>query len=84
MADDLRDFRCRLTAESALMLEAVSKASGRDMAEIAREIVHGWYLDRLKEHEIIMRLFRGRGEGADSASNPDDSNSNAGARRSPL
>lgn len=66
--EDLRDFRGRLTADSDLMLEAVSRATGKDKSELVREIVHGWYLSRWGEHEMIMRLFRGRGEGTDSAS----------------
>lgn len=57
---DLIDFRTKLTPESYQMLEAVSRSSGRDKSEIAREVFHRWYLDKWQEYQMIGRLFRGR------------------------
>ena len=55
---DLRDCRAKLTSESDQMLEAVSRASGRDKSELVREIVHAWYLEKFREHQMIGRFFR--------------------------
>lgn len=55
---DLRDCRAKLTSESDQMLEAVSRASGRDKSELVREIVHALYLEKFREHQMIGRFFR--------------------------
>lgn len=64
---ELVDCRCKLTAESDLMLDAISRSSGKDKSELVREIIHSWYLSRWEEHEMIRRLFFNRREGVDSA-----------------
>lgn len=56
---DLRDARAKLTAPSDQMLEAVSRATGKDKSELIREIVHAWYLAKWKENQMINRLFKG-------------------------
>lgn len=62
---DLIDSRCKLTAESNQMLEAHSRATGRDKSELIREIVHHWYEAEFRKYQMIHRLVgRSKGVGA--------------------
>lgn len=77
---DLVDCRSKITVESDLMLEAISRSTGKDKSELVREILHSWFLSRWEEHEMIKRLFFNRTKGSDSASEGGPGNSNAKAR----
>lgn len=64
MAPELVDFRTKLTARSHAVLTAVSLAGGRDMAEIAREIIDQWASVRIHESTLVLRLAPGEGASA--------------------
>ena len=60
-AADLRDLRAKITAESDQVLEAVSRATGRDKSELVREVLHEWADRKLHEARLIHRLARSEG-----------------------
>lgn len=53
---ELRDVRAKITAESDQMLDAISRASGRDKSELIREVLHEWYVRHLEQVRMIVRL----------------------------
>lgn len=61
MSAPLKDFRGKITAETDCVLEAINRVSGRDRAEIVREILHEWATERLHEHSVLDRLLRAEG-----------------------
>lgn len=61
MATPLKDFRGKITAETDCVLEAISRVSGKDRAELAREVLHEWASDRLRERSILNRLLKAEG-----------------------
>jgi hypothetical protein len=61
MAAPLKDFRGKVTAETDCVLDAVARTSGKDKAEIAREILHDWALMRIAEHSLLGPLLRAEG-----------------------
>lgn len=53
---DLRDLRAKITPEADQLLEAVSRASGRDKSEIVRDLLHDWSTQKLHEARLILRF----------------------------
>jgi hypothetical protein len=53
MAAELRDFRGKITDETYLALQAQSRAFERDMADVAREVLHEWALKKLHEAKVL-------------------------------
>lgn len=61
MASDLRDFRGKITPLTWAYVEAESRATNREMAEIVREILHGWAERRHHAASVAQRLLRDEG-----------------------
>lgn len=71
MSLPLIDARIKITPETDAVLEAMSRDSGRDRSEIAREWLHGIALvkirasigiqDQLRRKEIVVEDQGGRG-----------------------
>lgn len=61
MAAELRDFRGKITDETYLALQAQSRAFERDMADVAREVLHEWALKKLHEAKVLYGLARDQG-----------------------
>lgn len=61
MAAELKDFRGKLTAETDCVLEAISRAEGRDKQEIVREVMHGWAVEKLHVHKVLAKLLAAEG-----------------------
>jgi hypothetical protein len=61
MACDLKDFRGKITLESDCVLEAESRASGKERQEIVREILHDWAVRRIDGASVLHRLLRAEG-----------------------
>lgn len=61
MAAPLKDFRGKITAETDCVLEAMSRVTGKDRAELAREVLHDWASDRLEERIILNGLLKAQG-----------------------
>jgi hypothetical protein len=63
MSAELKDFRGKITAEGDCALEAVSRATGKDRAEIVRELVHEWALKQIHAASVMHRLMQSEGLG---------------------
>lgn len=61
MAAPLKDFRGKITPEADCVLEAMSRVSGKDRAELVRDVLHEWAVDRLSEHSILQKLLAAEG-----------------------
>lgn len=60
---DLRDLRAKITFEADCVLEARSRATGKDKSEIVREVLHSWALEEIENATVLRRLIAS--EGAD-------------------
>ena len=56
-----RDLRAKITPEADQVLEAVSRASGREKSELVREVLHEWAGKKLHEATLIHRLSHREG-----------------------
>ena len=61
MALELRDLRTKVTIETDLALEALARATCKDKAEIAREVLHRWALQQVDAASILQRLMTAEG-----------------------
>lgn len=61
MSISLRDLRAKVTLEADCALEAVSRATGRDKSEVAREVLHDWALRQIDASNVLSRLLQVEG-----------------------
>ncbi len=61
MAADLIDLRAKVSAETNAVLEALSRAGGKDKSEIVREVLHLWALSKVDEANLIHRFMVAQG-----------------------
>lgn len=61
MALPLKDFRLGITESIDLWLEVEHRASGRDKASVAREVLTAWAKDRAHAHKVAARLLAANG-----------------------
>lgn len=61
MSAELKDLRTKITVETNCWLEAEARATGRDKAEIAREVLHQYALRKIRESEILEGLLKAEG-----------------------
>lgn len=61
MSVELKDFRGKITPEIDVALEAEARVSGRDRADIAREILHAWAVKKLHEASVLSGLALAQG-----------------------
>jgi hypothetical protein len=61
MSAELRDFRSKITPQTDMALDAMSRAFKRDKADIAREVLHQWALRKILEATVLSRLVRAEG-----------------------
>lgn len=62
MTAPLIDFRGKITAETDAVIEAESRATGRDRSEIVREWLHDRAVARIHEASLLDQLLRAKGE----------------------
>lgn len=66
MANDLRDFRGKITAITDAWLEAEHRFSGRDKADIVREVLDAHARRRHAEATVLVAMAKAEGlSGAD-------------------
>lgn len=83
MSRPLQDFRGKITLEAHAALQAEQYATGRDQAEIAREVLHEWALRKIDSAKVLHRLLRtegAAGEAEGSAGKGRDSKGSRGSR----
>lgn len=61
MAEELVDFRGRITPLTDVYLEAECRATGREKSEVVREILHGWGMRRHEVQCHAAKALRARG-----------------------
>lgn len=61
MSAELRDFRCKLTVEADVVLDAEARAFGRDKTDIVRQILHEWALKKIMAANVLHRNLRSEG-----------------------
>lgn len=81
MAADLKDFRGKITAETDTALEAESRTSGRERADIAREILHAWAVRKIHDATVLASLARSQGLLGESGGLVRESQGISGRRR---
>ena len=64
MSVPLIDFRGKVTIETHVALEALSRATGRDRSEIARDVLHRWACEQLYASSVMQRLAAAEGVSA--------------------
>jgi predicted DNA-binding protein len=61
---DLRDLRAKLDPETDQVLEAVSRATGRDKSALVREVLAQWAKDEVHRATMVLRLSNRKGTDA--------------------
>lgn len=61
MGIELKDYRGRITPETDCVLEAQSRALGRDKQEIARDVLHKWALEQIHAANVLDNQLRAEG-----------------------
>lgn len=63
MSAPLKDFRGKITTETWCAIEAEHRISGRDHSEIAREVLHAWACERIRQASVMQGLMEAEGIG---------------------
>jgi predicted DNA-binding protein len=61
MSPELRDFRGRISVETDAVLEAISRATGREKQEIVRDVLHKWAEEQIRISTLTLRMLRSKG-----------------------
>lgn len=61
MSAELKDYRGRITTETDCALEAISRATGQERQEIARQVLHEWALRQIHAASVMHRLLLSEG-----------------------
>lgn len=61
MGIELKDFRGRITPETACVLEAKARSTGRDQQEILRDVMHAWAEEEIHAASVMDQLLRAEG-----------------------
>lgn len=61
MAELLKDFRGKITAETWCVIEAEHRATGEDHSAIVRDVLHGWASRKIEVASLTHRLLEAEG-----------------------
>jgi hypothetical protein len=61
MSIELIDFRGKITPETHAVLEALSRTTGKDRAEIARDWLHEKAVEQIHAATVLQGLLRAQG-----------------------
>lgn len=61
MSADLHDFRGKITTRTHCALQARSQATGKDQAELVREILDAWSADEVHAAMVLHRNLLAQG-----------------------
>jgi predicted DNA-binding protein len=62
-APELRDLRAKVTADTDQVLDAISRATGKDKSEIVREVLSAWASEEVHKATMVLRLIDRKGNG---------------------
>jgi hypothetical protein len=77
---ELKDFRGKITVETACWLEAEARATGETQQEIAREILHEWAAKRAHAASVAQGLMQAEGAPGDWLGNRREAQGRSGRR----
>lgn len=61
MSIPLQDHRTKITPETEAALEAVSKATGRDISAITRDVLHAWAIKEIHASNVLQQILAREG-----------------------
>lgn len=61
MSLDLKDLRAKITPEADAALEARAASTGKEKAEIVRELLHEWALSQIQMAKLLDRRLKAEG-----------------------
>jgi len=61
MAELLKDFRGKITAETWCFIEVEHRMTGADHSAIVRDVMHKWATDKLEAARLAHRILEGEG-----------------------
>ena len=62
MSEPLKDLRAKITGRTWCFLESESRATGKDISELVRDILVDWSAVRLHAHIEAQKLLAAEGE----------------------
>ena len=62
MAADLKDLRAKITPRTWCFLESESRATGKELSELVRDILSDWASVRLLAHIEARKLLEAEGD----------------------
>jgi hypothetical protein len=61
MSEPLKDIRSKVNGDTWALIEAESRATGKEQAEIIREVLHGWSAQKWQVIRVAQQLARAAG-----------------------
>ena len=61
MSIPLIDLRAKVTPEADAVLEAVSRATGKDKSEIVRDVLHKWAMAEIHASNVLQKILAREG-----------------------
>ena len=62
MSEPLKDIRSKVNGETWALIEAESRATGKEQAEIIREVLHGWSAQKWQVIRVARQLAKAAGK----------------------
>lgn len=81
MAADLHDFRGKHTTEIKVALEAEARLTGKDKAEIEREVMQAWAVKKIHGARLLAALAAAEGVLGESQGIAGNSGESKGGKR---
>jgi len=61
MSEPLKDLRAKVTPETAAVLEGIHRATGQDISEIVRGVLHVWASEKITELSMVHKMLQAEG-----------------------
>jgi hypothetical protein len=61
MSEPLKDLRAKVTPETAAVLEGIHRATGQDISEIVRSVLHIWASEKIAELSMVHKMLQAEG-----------------------
>ena len=61
MSIPLQDHRTKIAPETEAVLEAVAKATGRDISAITRDVPHAWAIKEIHASNVLQQILAREG-----------------------
>ena len=61
MSEPLKDLRAKVTPETSAVLEGIHRATGQDISEIVRGVLHVWASEKIAELSMVHKMLQAEG-----------------------